>query len=324
MANNVADQLRTILSPENILSVYYLQFPDIKGTTLTGSDGITQFEPNPTSTQTFYDTIYHPILIPLSTLPLASILALDLPALLLPDPQALDFPEQCLGLITILDQTRTLTGGTYNTRYTRCFFDPICEHLAKQLFFSLPEHQRPDGSQAWLSRGYTFSQWLTRVPMLWGPLVHSDTFMVQSRHDVKNFLHSVRSEIETHYSVRDPFAPLESADDVDLTLFPRMVAEDPPEKSFADPAQQLQIWEYGFWWIRILNAHFALTDYCGHYPYASEWHGRELTERDREFLEMTGDALYDVSLKPLFEMVKNDVREGVWRPMKGVESFEGR
>lgn len=322
-------QLKSILTPEKSLAVYHLKWRDPPGTILAGTEGAAHFLPNPDATQAYYDLIFHSVLIPLSTIPLTSLLALNLADLLLPAPSAADYPEQCLGLITILDQTRILTSGTYNARYTRCFFDPLCESLARQLV-ALPESERPDGKQAWLSRGYTFSQWLARVLMIWAPLVHSDTFMVQHRQRVKDFLRSMRSEVETHYSVTDPYAPLEAADDVDLKLFPRMIAEGPPERSFTNPnpnrhpnpEEPLPIWDYAFWWIRILNAHFALTDYCGHYPYAREWHGQELTERDREYLEKTENALYDVRLKPVFEQVKRDVREGVWRPLEPIERYE--
>lgn len=317
---DLKERLKAILTPKKSLAVYHLKYKDAKGTVLSGADGASQFMPDPNYAKTFYDLIFHDILIPLSTISLDSILALDLTDLL-PPPTAPDFPEQCLGLITILDQTRVLTGGSYNQRYTRCFFDPIFEQLVRKLV-ALPEGLRPDGKHAWLFRGYTFSQWLSRVLMIWAPLIHSDNFMVNDRQRVKDFLHAMRSEVESHYSVTDPFAALEAADDEDIHLFGRMIAEGPPTHSLDDAAQELKIWEYAFWWIRILNAHFALTDMCGHYPYASEWKGNELTEKDREFLEKTDYALYDRSLEPVFEQVKRDAREGVWRPLEPVESFE--
>lgn len=267
------DQLKAILTPKKFLAVYHLKHPDPKGTVLTGTDGAAHFLPNPQHGQVFYDLIFHDMLVPLSRMPLESLLALDFTQLL-PPPEAPDFPEQCFGCITILDQTRILTNGSYNARYTRCFFDPICEKLTRKLV-ALPNDLKPDGKNAWLSRGYTFEQWLTRVLMIWAPLVHSDNFMVNDREKVKVWLHSMRSEVQSHYHVKDPFAALEAADDVDIILFGQMVKDGPPSCSLADPAEDLKIWEYAFWWIRILNAHFALTDMCGHYPYASEYKGND-------------------------------------------------
>lgn len=203
---DLKNTLKAILKPEKFLAVYNLENLDPKGTILTGPQAAGGFMPNPEHDQKFYDLSFHPILIPLSKLPLASLLQIDLAETLLPSPKAEDFPEQCLGLVVILDQTRVFTGGSYNQRYTRCFFDPICEKLARPLT-ALPDDVRPDRANAWLARGYTFEQYLSRVLMIWAPLVHSDNFMVNDRQQVKDFIHRTRAEVEAHYHVLDPYAP---------------------------------------------------------------------------------------------------------------------
>ena len=49
-----------------------------------------------------------------------------------------------------------------------------------------------------------------------------------------------------------------------------------------------------------------------------------MTEKDKEYLEKTNYALYNPALKPIFEQVKKDVRDGVWQPMEPVPQFENK
>ena len=113
------NHLKTILTPELCLAVYHLKFPDAKSQQL-GGGAIGWYHFRPDYQQRFYDLIFHDALMPMSKIPLESLLAIDLTELL-PPPIAPDYPEQCLGMITLLDQTRVLTAG-YSFRYTRSFF----------------------------------------------------------------------------------------------------------------------------------------------------------------------------------------------------------
>ena len=156
-------QLKQILTPAECLAVYGMKYPHAKGQLPNGAEvGQAQFRPK--YGQTMYDLVYHDVLLPMSKMPLESVLAVDLTELL-PSTFAQDFPEQCLGMITILDHTRILTTG-YGFRYTRAFFDHICEKLVRQLI-ALPDDIRPDGKQAWLSRGYSLEDWLVRTLWFW-------------------------------------------------------------------------------------------------------------------------------------------------------------
>ena len=237
---DIISKLRDILTPDKLLAVYHHKF----GGEL-GANGRSQFLPQDGYLQAFYDLVYHDMLMPMSEIPLEDLLAIDLTQVL-PDPHAIDFPEQCAGLITALDQGRVLTADTYNHRYTRCFFNSLAEKLARSLT-ALPEDVRPDGKQAWLSRGYTHEEWLNRVLWLWAPLVHSDNFMVNDWQRLKDFCHSRRANVESYYQVKDPYAHLEAADDVDIHLFPRMAMEGPPKKSPSDPGADLTVADYAFW-----------------------------------------------------------------------------
>ena len=117
--------------------------------------------------------------------------------------------------------------------------------------------------------------------------------------------------MESHYSVIDPYGAIEAEDDVDIQPLP---AHDrrgsAPAKSPSNPDHDLTFADHVFWSTRIRNAHFALTDMCGHYPYATEWKGNELTAKDKEWLEKTNNALCNPEMKPVFEQIRRDVRGG--------------
>ena len=61
---------------------------------------------------------------------------------------------------------------------------------------------------------------------------------------------------------------------------------------------------------------------CGHYPYAIQWKGQDLSDKDKEWLEATDYALYNPDNAPIFEQVKKDVQNGVWQPMTTIPKYE--
>ena len=81
--------------------------------------------------------------------------------------------------------------------------------------------------------------------------------------------------------------------------------------------------DYSFWWIRVLNAHFAATDMCGHYPYKVRWGGEEWTAKDREYMEKTEWFRYSVDDEPALEEIREDYLAGTWRPLEPNPKFEG-
>lgn len=237
---DIKQQLGQILTQDIFLAVYRLKFPYPKRRLPSGAVvGKAHFRPE--YGQRLYDLIYRDVLIPMSKLPLESLLAVDM-STFLPQPDATDYPEQSLGLVTILDQTRMLTAG-YNFRYTRAFFDPICEKLCRQLI-CLPLDVRPDGKNAWLSRGYSLDDWLVRTLWFWAPLVHSDDFMVKDRQTLKDYLHAIRAEVEAQARRADPVAPLENQDDKDINAFKTIETDGPPQRSYADSASEATVSEF--------------------------------------------------------------------------------
>lgn len=317
---DLKNQVRRILTPELCLAVYNFKYPFAKGDLPSGSSiGQIQFRPSKEYIQGFYDLIYHSALLPLSKLPLDSWLEFDLTELL-PTPTSPEYPEHCLGLVLLLDQGRMFT-KSYGFRYTRAFFDPACEKLMRKLI-AVSSDLRPDGKNAWLSRGYSFDDWVVRTLWFWAPLVHADAFMVDDRQHLKDWLHSMRAEVEQHAGVSDPFAPMEADDDVDITAFPRIEGAGPPTKSYSRPDEEATVSDYAFWWIRILNSHFAITDMCGHYPYWIRWKGLQWTEEDKEFMRKTDNYRYDPATEPILQQVREDYLAGVWQPMRPNMDYE--
>jgi hypothetical protein len=315
---NLKKQLDRLLTPDLFLSVYRLKYPYNKGEPPSGAVvGKSHFRP--TYHQQLYEMVYRDVLMPISKMPLEFLLSVDLTEYL-PNSRAPDYPEQSVGLVTLLDQTRLLTSG-YDFRYTRAFFDPVSEKLARQLT-SLPSNVRPDGKEAWLSRGYSVDDWLVRTLWFWAPLVHSDEFMVDDRQTLKDYLHSIRSAVEAHAGRADPFEPLEGEDDKNINAFQVIETDGPPQQSYTNPEAEATISDYAFWWIRILNSHFAITDLCGHYPYWIRWKGLEWTEEDGKFMEVTHNYRYSPKDEPVLQEVRKDYLTGVWKPMQPNPKYE--
>jgi hypothetical protein len=147
--------------------------------------------------------------------------------------------------------------------------------------------------------------------------------MTADRQVLKDWLHNMRAEVEAHCGQSDPFAPLEAEDDVDICAFQAIESAGPPLKSYTNEGKEATVSDYAFWWIRILNSHFAITDMCGHYPYWIRWTGKEWTEKDREFMRTTGNFRYDpVKDELVYEQVRKDHLEGLWRPLQPNPAYE--
>lgn len=315
------EQVRAILPPELLLKIHRLKFPWHKNEPPSGAAiGQHHFRPGESDQKAFYDLVFHNALVPLSKISLDELLSIDLTQVL-PEPEAANYPEQCLGLVILLDQTRGILTG-YNKRYTKSFFDPICENLVKQ-FIAMPGDFRPDGKGAWIERDYTFEEWIVRTFFFWAPLVHSEQFMIKNREDLKEQLQTLRSNVRSNIGMEDPFAHLEASDDKDILAFKRVLEEGPPMKSYEDPSKEATIGDYAFYRIRISNAHFAITDTYGHYPYWVRWKGKDLTNRDKEFFQKSDNFQYDPSDDLILDDIRQDVLNSVWKPLAPNPKFEG-
>lgn len=178
--------------------------------------------------------------------------------------EAPDYPEQSLGLIYVFDQTRGYFTGT-DLQYVNSFFDNLAVKLVGDLLaIKSSGFNPPQSPAAWLSRGYTFDDWIARWTWLVVPLVHSETYMTQHRY-IKTIIHQARLEVQATTQVKDPYATRESIDEKDFSLFTRMIQDSYPSKHLL--GKEVEMHDYAFWLIRLFTAHFALTDTFGRYPY---------------------------------------------------------
>ena len=147
--------------------------------------------------------------------------------------------------------------------------------------------------------------------------------MVKNREDVKDQLHTLRSNVRSNIGMDDPFAQIEDADDKTILTFKKVLEEGPPMKSYEDPSKEATVGDYAFYRIRLSNAHFAITDTYGHYPYWVRWKGKELTEKDKEFFRKSDNFQYHPNDDPVLDEIRQDVLNGVWKPLSPNPKIEG-
>jgi hypothetical protein len=146
--------------------------------------------------------------------------------------------------------------------------------------------------------------------------------MTNDRQRLKDYLHEIRAEAEAISGRSDPFAHLEAQDAVDFTAFPRIESDGPPRQSYFNSGDDPSVADYTFWWIRILNAHFAWTDKCGHYAYWVRYRGGEWNERDKEAMKATNNYRYSPDDEPLLQKIKQDEIGGIWQPLEPNPAYE--
>jgi hypothetical protein len=114
MVYKVLDDLRLLLPASLFLAVYDLKLPWAKGQQPSGAvEGKQDFQPDHAYYKALYDLCFPPVFVPLSKYDLQDLLTVDLTEVL-PPPSHAEFPQQCLGMIHILDQSRGLTSGYMN------------------------------------------------------------------------------------------------------------------------------------------------------------------------------------------------------------------
>ena len=222
--------------------------------------------------------------------------------LLTPPPDAPDYLEQCCGLIFIIDQTRVFFQDT-DVRYTRAFFDPACEKLALKLLNS--DHS-PYRKETWLSRGWSFEDFIARAIALWAPLIHSENIMANHWDTNKEILLYMRQEIEAYTGEKDPHAATQDEDEQDISLFSEMVSSGPTAFDMAG---------FNFWMLRILTSHRPITHEFGRYPYVNDMVGRDFASGEEEWMnENKGlPGRLDEAVK---KAIRKDVDSGIWSPLK--------
>ena len=311
LRSDMKNDLRQIFTPELLRKVYKMHIPMQKGELpdweQLGSG------PSKGTERNMYQTTFPNVLLPLSKMPLEELRVVDLREFL-PPTDAPEYPEQCLAMIHILDQARVLLHGT-DLRYVNDFFDVLAFKLAKDCLEVRPP---PHSKEAWLSRGWTFENWVAVLLGFLAPLIHSESFMVHQRPLTKELIHEYRSEVERYTGVEDPFAAREGEDERDLFLFSKLILLGSPTRE--QLGREVRVEDYAFYWIRMLNAHYGITDRFGRYPYRNDVLGRDFAAGELEWMKETG--VFERLPEDVRDQIRRDVDSGIWSPLKGNSALE--
>jgi uncharacterized protein (DUF924 family) len=254
----------------------------------------------------FYQICF-PALKALSIIPIRS-----MPNLLeyLPSVTSPLFPIQALSLQILLDQgPRSCLEGA-DVRWKYDFFDKVSQQYAHSLL-ALPEPLQPLSKSRWTGIGATFDYWVLTTMWFQAPFVHSEDI---SAHDIAQSINeNVRLEVEARAPQRDPHRSDPNYAELlnDTLAYPRILSAGPP----THPGYRLH--EFAYWELTLMDVHRCIILKYGGYPQRKSARGQELSERDIEYLEKTGH--FDEISRDEAEKVKQDVKKGVWSPLKGRE-----
>lgn len=250
----------------------------------------------PDNSRQVYDALHHQALKPLSTF------CPTIPDLIyyLPNPTDTLYPEQTLALILLLDQAPRALYTSVDVRYTYGFFDDVCRKLVKSLISS---GALPDATERWTALGHSFEDVMIRKFWLYVPLVHSED--IADHRTVAPMIEEMRLEVERYSGKRDPWRDTEAQDAKDTTLFAKLIRGGPPRSS---P-------DFFFWFFRVIRVHKPIIAEYGRYPYRNEAQGRESTEREREYLKVTGDFGKSHLTQAEAQKLRDDRKAGVWEEL---------
>ena len=289
--------LHSLLSPTFLFAMFEARVPWSKHQPIDFSS-VMRGHPDKSKS---IESISYPALQALSTLGVENV-----PDLMqfLPAPESSDFPEQALGLVTLLDQgPRALFEGV-ESRYIHGYFDVLALKLAHQLL-GLPPALRPDSKQRWTTElGYGFDHWIMLRFGFIAPFTHSEQL---EDHKVQGFLvEESRTEIEKLTGKMDPYRGGSEYDTNDVTAFSRCASNGRPR----DPSMEARV----FWLCTLFDVHLPIIKAFGRYPYRNSVLGRESTEEEREFLTKTNHFAEEQD-ETVVNKIREDVLAGRWTPL---------
>ena len=318
----IEDQLRELLSPELLLKVHSIRFPWPKDSKLYWQGVVDNlWKNNPETDRALYKVLF-PVWKAMSEMPLDELLRIDLHHLLL-DREGPNYPEQCTALVYLLDQTRMFFRST-DIRYTNCFFDPLAERTAASMFDDqsggngVPSSKSPFSKESWLARGWSFDHYAARMDWIWAALEHSELYMSKYRALTQGFTLLFRAEVETYSGEKDPYAETQVEDEKDIELLNELSKSEGPSKEKL--GRDLRISDYIFPMLRMNTAHHPIIDRFGRYPYNNDQMGRDHTDAELEWMAK-GRENQRVP-EPLRGMIRKDVDQGTWTPLKGNPRLE--
>jgi uncharacterized protein (DUF924 family) len=230
------------------------------------------------------------------------------PSVFLPRPTDDSYPEQCLGLILLLDHCPRLLFAGIDERWTYSYFLPLSERLA-QTWYALPAEQRPDSWERW-RKSSGLEYWIGVRFWFGTPFVHSER--LDNQRTALEFTDGTRTVVERETGTRDLWR--ERRDEVlaDLTGFPRVYRAGPPQGDDVTAAS----WTY--WMCMLMDIHYPVIERFGRYPYLNLIRGRKSTDEEIVWIEEVrhfGETTEDVATR-----VAEDVEAGRWTPL-GTDSL---
>jgi uncharacterized protein (DUF924 family) len=245
--------------------------------------------------------IVWPVLVALSKLGLSNV-----PDLFsfLPAPTDPEFPEQCFGLVVLLDQGPRLFCKGIDGRWVG-YFDKLSYRLT-DAWRALPAHQRPDSWARWRDEvGARIDHWAVARLFFTAPLAHGEILSYQEIAVTSN--EHLRELIETHTGEVDANRAKREGILSDPLGFFRNLAIGPPKGG--DVTAQ----KFIFWLQMMMDSHYPIIKKYGRKPYKNAIEGRESTAEEVKWLE---DVNHAGSAKPeVAKRIKEDVEAGIWTPL---------
>ncbi|KAK0666397.1 hypothetical protein QBC41DRAFT_398082 [Cercophora samala] len=249
-----------------------------------------------------------PALLAISKYPLEKLP--DLHERYLPSPSDDSYPEQCLGLLLLLDNLPRLLFKGIDARWTFDFFDHIAQRVVHSCI-GLPEELRPDSWGRWRDRlGAGMDYWVGVRFWFGVVLVHSEKRSDQELGVM--YTEETRRVVEEANGQIDPWREKREVVLSDVTMFPREFRQGPPQ------GQEVTREEWVFWAGMLMDCHRPVVERFGRYPWLNAITGRASTEEEEEYLDKirhfaeVGEAAR--------ARVRRDLDDGRWSPL-GIDSL---
>lgn len=224
----------------------------------------------------------------------------------LPPPTEDSFPEQCLGLLLLVDHFPRLFFHGMDERWTFGYFSQISQKIARK-WIALPADQRPDGWERWHQdgAGAGLDYWIGVRFWFGTPFVHSEDRGLQGI--AVKFTDETRSVVEKMTGKRDPYREKRNEIFADIYGFPRVYRNGPPQGN--DVTRE----SWTFWMGMLMDIHKPIIDLFGRYPYLNAVLGRQASEKEKAWVEKTGH--FGEAKPEVAKRILDDVKNGRWTPL---------
>lgn len=226
----------------------------------------------------------------------------------LPSPSDSSYPEQCLGLVLVLDHCPRILFRGIDERWTYAYFAQVSQRLAK-VWYALPASQRPDKWERWQTHA-GLDYWIAVRFWFGTQFVHSER--LDNQHIALLYTDETRSVVERESGQTDPYRTKRKEILSDLVGFPREYTKGPPQ------ADDVTRESWTFWMGMLMDIHVPIIETFGRYPYLNAIWGRESTAEEKDWIARTrhwGETTGEVARR-----VKEDVLAGRWTPL-GTDSL---